>query len=213
MSVLDQIASRQGRRDDKPNKDLAKQLADEGNKSGIREIAENLSSNELAVQSDCIKVLYEVGYLNPSLIAEYLQAFLIFIKSKVNRLVWGGMTALSTIASHKADELFPHIEYIKHAVTEGSVITRDSGITTLAGIGSVCEDYRKGVLPFLLDILIICRPKEVPSYAEKILPIVDKLNCDPFVQALEERMLSLSERQTRCVQKVIMTAEKMNQAG
>lgn len=209
MSVLDQIASRLGRRDDVPNKELAIQLVTEGNKNGIREIAANLSSTELAVQSDCIKVLYEIGYLDPSLIAEYWQSFLVLIKSKTNRLVWGGMTALSTIAILKADELFPHIDDIKNAVTKGSVITRDGGIKTLAGIGSKCEEYRKDIFPFLIDILATCRPKDVPSYAEKMLSIVDKQNSDTFLHVLVERLPSLSDRQAKRVQKVMRKVDRL----
>ena len=54
------------------------------------------------IASDCIKTLYEVGYLKPELIAPYVGDFLKLIKSRENRLVWGGMLALSTIAALKS---------------------------------------------------------------------------------------------------------------
>ncbi|MEA3327592.1 MAG: hypothetical protein U9R53_09875 [Chloroflexota bacterium] len=209
MSVIDQIASAQGRRDDVPNKELAKALAEEENKEGIQEIANNLQNAEPKVISDCIKVLYEVGYINPSLIAEYWQAFLDLLDSKHNRLVWGGMTALSTIAMLKANELFPYINEIKKAVTNGSVITRDGGITALAGIGSMCEEYRNAIFPFLFDILLTCRPKDVPSYSEKSLVTIDDQNADQFIQVLEERLPSLSERQAKRVTKVKRKVERI----
>lgn len=210
MSVLNQIASAQGRRDDAPNKELAKALATEENQKGIQEIAENLQNDDPKIISDCIKVLYEVGYINPSLIADYWQAFLDLLDSKHNRLVWGGMTALSTIASLKADELFPYISKIQKAVTNGSVITRDGGITTLAGIGSMCEEYRKAIFPFLFDILHTCRPKDVPSYSEKSLVIIDEQNAGQFIQILEERLPLLSERQAKRVTKVKRKVERIN---
>jgi len=158
LSVLNQIASLQGRRDDVPYQKLAKSLVAEVNIEGIQEIVTNLSNADPEVQSDCIKVLYEIGYRDPSLIAEYWHEFLDLLDSKNNRLVWGGMTALSTIDSIKAEALYPHREKIIHAVTKGSVIIRDSGIKTLALIGSVCEEYRKDVFPFLMDLLTTCRP-------------------------------------------------------
>ena len=209
MAVIDQIASALGRRDDIPNKELARALASDENTEGIHEIATNLLNEDSAIQSDCIKVLYEVGYLNPALIVEYWQEFLELLDSKYNRLVWGGMTALSTIAMLKADELFPHLNEIKKAVTEGSAITRDSGVTTLAGIGSTCEEYRNTIFPLLVEILLTCRPKDVPSYSEKSLLTVDKKNADQFTQTLEERIPSLSERQTQRVKKVIRKVEKI----
>ncbi len=202
MSVLNLIASAQGRRDDVPNKELAKVLAAEENKEGIQEIANNLKNVNRKIQSDCIKVLYEVGYINPSLIADYWQAFLDLLDSKHNRLVWGGMTALSTIAMLKADDLFPYIAEIEKAVENGSVITRDGGITTLAWIGSMCEEYRKTISPFLFDILLTCRPKDVPSYSEKSLVTIDDQNAAQFIQVLEDRLPSLSERQAKRVSKV-----------
>jgi len=208
MSVLNQIASVQGRRDDVPNKELAKALAADENKEGIQEIADNLQNTDTAIQSDCIKVLYEVGYLNPALIAEYWHAFLNLLDSKHNRLVWGGMTALSTIAMLKADELFPHLNEIKNAISEGSVITRDGGIKALAGIGSMSEEYRNTIFPFLIEILLTCRPKDVPSYSEKSLLTVDRKNADQFIRALEERTPSLSERQIQRVKKVMRKAER-----
>ncbi len=213
LSVLKQIASLQGRRDDEPNKQLAKSLVANLNEEGIQEIVENLTNEDLAVQSDCIKVLYEIGYLNPSLIAEYWQVFLNLLDSKNNRLVWGGMIALSTITSIKADALYPHREKIIHAVTKGSVITRDSGVKTLAVIGSVCEEYRKDVFPFLMDLLKTCRPKDVARYAETMLAAVDINRCDEFIHLLQKRILSLTDSQVRRIRKVITTAEKIDQAG
>jgi hypothetical protein len=54
---------------------------------GIREIAENLCNKNKNVQSDCLKVLYEIGYINPELIAGYTGDFLKLLKSKNNRMI------------------------------------------------------------------------------------------------------------------------------
>jgi hypothetical protein len=58
----------QNRRDEVPNQQLAKELAETENKAGIKEIAKNLQHKNKSVQSDCLKVLYEIGYLKPDLI-------------------------------------------------------------------------------------------------------------------------------------------------
>ena len=65
--MLDRIAFFQNRRDEVPNQLLAKELAETENKVGIKEIAENLQNKNQNVQSDCLKVLYEIGYLKPDL--------------------------------------------------------------------------------------------------------------------------------------------------
>jgi len=98
MSTLDKIAFFQNRRDEVPNQLLAKELAETKNKQGIQEIVENLDNKNKNVRSDCLKVLYEIGYLNPGLIADYGNDFLKPPKSKENRMVWGAMIGLATIA-------------------------------------------------------------------------------------------------------------------
>jgi hypothetical protein len=109
MSVLDKIAFFQNRRDEVPNQQLAKELAQTENIAGIKEIAENLQNKNQNIQNDCLKVLYEIGYLKPDLITDYIQDFLTLLKSKNNRMVWGAMIALATIADKKPNEIYAKI--------------------------------------------------------------------------------------------------------
>ena len=63
-----------------------------------------------------------------------MNVFVKLLKSRNNRLVWGGMTALSTIAGLKAKEIFEQIDVIKQAIEDGSVITADAGIKTISPV-------------------------------------------------------------------------------
>ena len=110
-----------------PNQELARDLAARKDKAGIREIAENLWNKDKKIQSDCIKVLYEIGALEPKLIAGYAEEFVKLLKSKDNRLVWGAMTALAEVAKADADVVFKNLDVIKKAKETGSVITIDNG--------------------------------------------------------------------------------------
>jgi len=208
MSVLNRIACFQNRRDEAPNQELARELAQKKDKAGIREIAENLWNKDQNIQSDCLKVLYEIGYLAPELIADYVDDFLKLLKSKHNRLVWGSMIALSTIAELEADKLYTHCEEIERAMAEGSVITVDGGVKTLALVASKSDKYRKRIFPYLLEHLATCRPKDVPQHAEKTLPAVNARNRQGFVQVLEKRMTDMSNSQATRLRKVIKEAEK-----
>ena len=87
MSALNRIAYFQNRRDEVPNQELARDLAARQDRAGIQEIAENLWNKNQNVQSDCLKVLYEIGYLDPTLVADYAADFLKLLNSKHNRLV------------------------------------------------------------------------------------------------------------------------------
>lgn len=203
MSVLNRIAYFQERKDDVPNQELARDLAERQDREGIAEIAQALWNPEPGIQSDCIKVLYEIGYLDPALIAEYLDDFLKLLTNKNNRLVWGGMIALSTIAALKADALYPHVSEIKRALEQGSVITRDSAIRLLAALAAANDTYREALFPYLLERLKTCRPKEVPQYAESVVVAVNAVVKDDFARVLEGRMADMSAAQVARLRKVL----------
>jgi len=54
MSVLSKLASEYDRKDEEPNKDLGKELVENHDIEGIREIAENLWNKDRQVQTDCL---------------------------------------------------------------------------------------------------------------------------------------------------------------
>jgi hypothetical protein len=208
MSVLNKIAYFQNRRDEVPNQELARDLAATKDRKGIREIAENLWKGNPNVQSDCLKVLYEIGYLNPALIAGYVDDFLRLLKSKNNRLVWGSMIALSTVAELKADEIYDHREEIQSIMEHGSVITVDNGVKTLAVVASKNEEYRRKLFPSLLKHLETCRPKDVPQHAEKTAAAVNSKNKNEFIKVLEKRMADMTGSQIARLRRVIKEVEQ-----
>src|SRR5258705_11680292 len=188
MSVLNRIAHLQNRRDEVPNVELARDLAAKKDKAGISEIAQNLWNKDKNVQADCIKVLYEVGVIEPKLIAGYAEDFVKALKSKNNRLVWGAMTALAEVAKANPEAVFQHLDEIKKAKETGSVITVDNAISTLAFTAAATNEYNKAIFPYLLKHLSSCRPKEVPQHAEKKLPAVNSSTKEDFINVLEKRM-------------------------
>jgi hypothetical protein len=208
VSVLNRIAYFQNRRDEAPNQALARELAQAKDRKGIREIAENLWNETPNVQSDCLKVLYEIGYLNPELIAAFVGDFLKLLESKNNRLVWGSMIALSTITAIQADEIYPHVKEIKQAMEQGSVITVDNGVKILAVVASTNDERRKKLFPYLVKHLETCRPKDVPQHAEKILAAVNAKTKSEFIKVLETRITDMSSSQATRLRRTMREAEK-----
>ena len=208
MSTLQKIAYYQNRRDEGPNQELAKELVAQKDRKGIREIADNLWNKNSQVQSDCLKVLYEIGYLRPELVAPYTEDFLKLLRSRHNRLVWGAMLALSTVADLKADAIYPHVADIKQVMDQGSVITRDNGVKVLALVAAQKAAYSKTIFPYLLHHLETCRPKDVPQHAEKAAVAVNARNQQQFVAVLTKRLVDLSGSQAARVKKMIREAEQ-----
>lgn len=207
MPALERIAHFQNRRDEVPNQELARDLAKRKDRKGIQEIADNLWNKDKDIQADCIKVLYEVGYIDAALIAGYAEDFVRLLKSKNNRLVWGGMIALGVVADQKADVVLAHLDEIRKAMKDGSVITVDNAVQVLARAASAGEKYRKVMFPLLVEHLRTCRPKDVPQHAEKSLPAVTAGNRKEFVAVLTKRMGDLSGSGLARVKKVIKAAE------
>lgn len=209
MSVLGKLASAQGRRDEVPNQELARELAEKKNMKGIQEIAKNLWNKDQNIQNDCIKVLYEIGYIHPELIGDYVPDFVRSLSSRNNRLVWGGMTALSTVAEISARDVFRDLDKITKAIENGSVITVDNGIRVLAKVASAKDEYNGKIFPYLIEHLKHCRPKEVAQHAESTLPAVTSRNKKKFLQALNERLDILTAAQSARVKKVIEKVDRI----
>ena len=209
MSVLNKIAFYQDRRDEVPNQELAHLLAQTHNAADIREIAANLWNKEPNIQSDCLKVLYELGYLAPDLIAEYVDDFIKLLNHRNNRMVWGGMIALSTIANLQADKIFPHVELIQKTMEAGSIITNDAGIKTLSQIAARKDEYQRRIIPYLLAFLASSRPVDAPRYAENILGAVRSADKAEFIKILEKWIEAASASRLARLKKVLKQAEKI----
>ncbi len=202
MSVLEKIAYLQNRRDEVPNQELAKELVHERNAEGIKEIAGNLFNKNENIQSDCIKVLYEAGYMEPEMIADYAGDFLRLLRSRNNRLVWGAMLALSAIAEIRADEIYEDLDVILKILKDGSIIAVDNAVKVLAAIAAQKDEYNKIIFPDLLEHLSKCRPKEVGQHAESTFPAVNDENRDEFIKVLEKREDSLTSAQLARIKKL-----------
>lgn len=195
MSVLQRIAFLQNRNDEVPNQELAKELAETGDVEGINEIAENLWNKNKNVQNDCIKVLYEIGYIKPELISGYVYDFLKLLKVRNNRLVWGGMIALSIIADSKAEEIYGNLDAVYSSIQEGSVITVDNGIKVLSKLAAAKEEYNRSIFTYLINHLRGCRSKEIPQHSESIVIAVNSKNKNEFLSVLQKRENSLTPSQ------------------
>lgn len=209
MSALQEIAYFQGRRDEVPNQELARRLAQARDVAGIGEIAAGLWHKDGHVRSDCLKVLYEIGYLEPALIADYVEEFVRLLDERNNRLVWGSLIALSTIANLRSAEIYAHVPAIQHALKYGSVIAVDNAVKTLARVAAADSIYQQALLPGLLEHLASCRPKDVSQHAESTLLAIDAPHAPAFIQTLETRLPDLSASQAARVRKVIKSAGQL----
>src|ERR1700722_6446169 len=208
MSLLGRLATSLGRNDEQPNKELASQIADEQDVSAVKELVANLDNRDAGIQSDCIKVLYEVGRLRPSLIAPYAKEFIRLLDNGINRLAWGAMTALDSIALESPRFVYSNIPKIIQAAAGGSVITRDHAVGILIKLASIC-DYSEKASELLMKQLESCPGNQLPMYAENALPIINDRNREAFVMTLTARLGGIEKESNRKrVEKVIEKADE-----
>ena len=191
------------RKDEEPNVILAQRITGKSDGKAVKELIDNLTNKDKGIQADCIKVLYEVGERKPALIAGYSEAFGNLLSSKNNRLVWGAMTALDTIASEVPDEVDAMLPRIIRASDQGSVIAKDHAVGILIKLSSA-GPYADKSFNLLIQQLKVCPTNQLPMYAEEALPIVDKKRTAVFVSTLSSRLKSIEkESKRKRIEKVI----------
>ena len=203
MSILNKLASSLGRRDEIPNQELAKQIVKEKDRKAVKELVENLSGKSKSIQSDCIKVLYEIGELKPELIAPYCAEFAGILESKNNRLAWGAMTALDAIALHNSEDIYKLLPRIVAAADNGSVITRDHAVGILSKLGTI-KSYSSDCFPLLMEQLIKCPVNQLPMYVEKSAAVINDRNKKEFIKTVSSRVRDLKkDSQRKRIDKVL----------
>lgn len=208
MSIINELASALNRRDEVPNQELAAKIASSKNKEAVKELIENLWVKSKDIQNDCIKVLYEVGALDPSLIAPYAATFLGLLKHKNNRLQWGGMAALDSMVSEKPDFIYQSVPAILDAVYKGSVITMDGAVNIFIKLCSIPK-YAENAFDILLEVIQKAPTNQLPMYAERAMPIVTAANKTRFLEVLSGRLNEIEkESKRKRVEKVISKVQK-----
>src|SRR5438105_13918578 len=204
MSGLHELGTAVGRRDEVPNQELAGKIVRERDGPAVQELVENLAHKNKGIQNDCIKALYEIGEADPNLIAKYYKEFGKLLESKNNRLVWGAMTALDTIALKEPKAVYGMLSTIlKVADTSGSVIARDHAVGILVKLGAL-KPYKRDCVPLLIEQLMSCPNNQFPMYVEMSLPVIDADNRKRFQQVIERREPKLDkESQKKRVAKVL----------
>jgi len=193
---LDKLASSLGRRDEAPNVRLAQTITKNRDKKAIIDLVTNLANKDKEIQSDCIKVLYEVGEREPTLIAPFAEEFGSLLDSKNNRLVWGAMTAIDCIASNSPETVRRMLPKIIDAADRGSVIGRDHAVSILTKLARR-KEFADEAISLLVEQLRRSPSNQLPLYAEMAVPIVDEKHKDLFIMTLKLRLGDIQKESKR----------------
>ncbi len=206
MSVLDHLSSARGHSDNSANIALAERLATSKDRAAVTtaigELVAHMQDPDRRRSGDCIKVLYEIGNRNPRLIGEHHAALLALLEHRNQRLVWGAMQALASIAEQRPTELVAALDRIVPAMNGGSVIASDAGAELLARLCAL-DAHRDAAEPLLLEHLWQCPIKQLPQYLEKAQRCIRPDSLEAYLAVLDTRLPECTrESQAKRLQKI-----------
>ena len=196
MSILTKLASALGRRDEEPNVELGKEIAANNDKAAVKELVAALQHKSKDIQADAIKALYEAGEQKPALVAGYANDFIALLDSKNNRMQWGAMTALSSMAAENPKVIYEALGKIATVAEKGTVITKDHYAKILTRLGTV-KAYADDCFALLIELLQSAPVNQLPTYAENAMPLVTDKNRAVFLKTLIARLGDLEEQPTK----------------
>ncbi|MBV9216262.1 MAG: hypothetical protein JO053_08805 [Acidobacteria bacterium] len=203
MSIIPKLATSLNRRDEVPNQELAAAILKSRDQSAVDELVDNLPNKNKRIRHDCIKVLYEIGCVEPKMIAGHLAVFVTLLTSRDNRLQWGSMTAIGCIAKVKSEQVFAVLPQIIAAADSGSVITRDHCVNILIELLGYPK-YSREAFAQLFKQLATCPTNQLPMYAERSEASIEASHRRKFGEVLSSRISEIERESGRKrVQKVM----------
>ncbi len=210
VSIIPFLASSLGRRDEKPNILLAEDMVIEDNQAAIEELIHLCQGTDNKLAADAIKVIYEVGRLNPQMLNGCIPKLISLLKAKQNRLQWGSMIAISTLTGIYPKEIYRHLGPLIDAMQSGSVITKDHGVKILVNL-SIDKKYTKSILPILLEFIQEAPINQFTTYVERINSLKLLHFKEEFVEIIRSRLPEFEAypAKTKKLLKVLQDQTKM----
>lgn len=183
-------------RDEKQNVLLAQNIVTKAHQEDKVSFLISSLEKSKTIASNAIKVIYEIGAEKPELIAPYFLQLKALLYSKQNRLQWGAMTAINSIAHVIPDEIYPAIPELLKVATIGSVITRDNAFEILVKLAKNPK-HNAACIALIIEQLKSCPENQLAMYAEKALPVSFGSHSTQITQAINLRLKGVEKESKR----------------
>ncbi len=193
--VSQRLSTSLGRRDTQADIALGQDIADRLDGDDLGGLVELLDDEELA--SSAIKAIYECGYLAPQLLVPEFDRLVALLDARHNRMVWGGMIAVSCVATVAPDLVWTHAERIQEAHWRGTVITKVTSVRALSRVAAANPVRAMALVSFFEAVLGAADPKQLVSEAEDILPAMPPEHREGLLAVLVERGEELLTKSAR----------------
>lgn len=192
MPIQDHLAYSQQRKDQEPNKKLAKQIVESEDSNRIEELLSFWKTKpHKEHQKDCALTLAWIAQLRPSLIAPHTLYLLSRLNDPINRVIWGSMIALAEIAHLDISGIYRELPMILNAMDKGTVVTRDHGFRILVTIYQ--EDlYQEDIFCLILEQLSTAPSNQLGQYTERLLVVLQPHHKNDLIRTLEDRQQDIT---------------------
>lgn len=191
---LNQVIS-EALRDTTFSRKCAASLVEENNFKNINILIEALVAEDETAAVISSNILFEVSKIKPSLLEGKVKSFAKVFNSKAsNALLNNCLGILTALAPAKHDEIYKYADKISYQFQNDDVNITDGLIDLLTVLAKYSEENRQEICMVLKFVLLHCPVSDFIRYVEKVLPIVDRTNCDEFrnVLSLRKQELKLS---------------------
>ena len=191
MSIENELATSQGRRDQGPNKTLAQKIVTGRDTAALDELVTILKNpKNKDVLFDALKVIETVGELNPDMARPAFDVILRHLKDPANKIVWMAMSALSHLTPFYPQKTFDKLELIVGIMDGDSIIAKDKGFKILTDLYKQSQ-FRSVLVPLMEEQLLMAPANQLGQYTEKWMEVAQKPHFRNIQRALETRSREL----------------------
>ena len=182
-------------RDTTFSKKCATSLVEENNYKDINIFIKAVVTEDETTALMSSNILFEVSKIKPSLLEGEVKSFAkVFNKRGNNILLNNCLGILTALAPAKHNEIYKYIDKISDQLQNDDVDITDGLIDLLTVLAKYSKENHQEICMVLKFVLLSCPVSDFIRYVEKVLPIIDRINCEEFrnVLSLRKQELKLS---------------------
>jgi hypothetical protein len=192
MLISKKLSSALNRKDQAPNRALAKEIIHTGGGQQLKELVDFfLSQPHKDLQKDAILTIAWVAEESPELVIPHADVLIGNLDASINRVIWGSMIAISAITHLIPEKIYQALPQILDAMEASTVVTRDYGFRILTTLYTQA-DLQENMLYILREQLRMAPDNQVGQYAERLLTVLNPDHKELVLETFTERLQELS---------------------
>ncbi len=190
-SIVEQLATSRGRRDEAPNIELADRIVQNRDKRAIVQLVDLATSGAPPIRYDAIKALFETARHAPDLVLPHLPALLALLDDPLNRILWATLQILDVLTPLAPEKIMAELDRILDAADRSSVVAKDKLMSILTRLNADPR-FAELVTPTILLRLAHAAPNQFPTYAENAAMTIGTSHRAELARIIKTRMTAIA---------------------